>query len=104
MGSGPAQLSLAILAHHYRDKETLPPGDEVALSLYQRFKREAVASFPQEGFEISTNYVNLVIRKIHGVYQLSNDHQMQKQEALVDSFMDKMGQIASEILEEGKDD
>lgn len=64
-GSGPAQLALAILAHHYRDKKTLPPGDKVALSLYQRFKREAVATFPQEEFEIDTNYVNLVIRKIH---------------------------------------
>lgn len=68
-GSGPAQLALAILAHHYRDKETLPPGDEVAVSLHQRFKREAVTRFSQEGFEIDTNYVNLVIRKIRGLYQ-----------------------------------
>ena len=99
-GSGPAQLSLAILAHHYRDKLTLPSGDNMALRLCQRFKQEAIAKFPLEGFEIDTNYVNFVVRKIHGSYQLSSDHQMQKQEALVDSFMDKMGQIASEILEE----
>lgn len=65
-GSGPAQLALAILAHHYRNKDTLPPGDEVAISLYQRFKWLIVAKFPQKGFEIDTNYINLIIREIHG--------------------------------------
>jgi len=64
-GSGPAQLALAILAHHYRN-DTLPPGGQTAIRLYQRFKQIAVANFPQEGFEIDTNYVDLVIRKIHG--------------------------------------
>ena len=64
-GSGPAQLALAILAHHYRDKDTLPPGDEVAISLHQRFKWLAVANLPRKGFEMDTNYVNLVISAIH---------------------------------------
>jgi len=106
-GSGPAQLALAILAHHYRDKDTLPPGDEAALSLYQRFKGIAVANFPQEGFEIDTNYVDLVIRKIHGHEQLGQagfDYHMQKQESIVASFLDNMGELASEILEESRDD
>jgi len=65
-GSGPAQLALAILAHHYRNKDTLPPGDEVAIRLHQRFKWLTTATFPQEGFKIDTNYINIVIRKIHG--------------------------------------
>ena len=38
-GSGPAQLSLAILADAV--------GSDVAVSLYQRFKREVVAAWPQ---------------------------------------------------------
>jgi len=65
-GSGPAQLALAILAHHYWNKDTLPLGDEMAISLHQRFKWLTAAKFPRRGFEIVTNYINLVIRKIHG--------------------------------------
>lgn len=40
-GSGPAQLALALLADAV--------GDAVALKLYQRFKSEVVASWPQNG-------------------------------------------------------
>src|ERR1043165_648532 len=40
-GSGPAQLSLAILAYHLRD-------DQRALTLYQRFKWEVIAELPRK--------------------------------------------------------
>lgn len=48
-GSGPAQLSLALLA------DVL--GDEAAQELYQRFKRDVVALFPREGFAISAEAI-----------------------------------------------
>jgi hypothetical protein len=41
-GSGPAQLSLAILYDYFGDKHK-------ALSLYQNFKFKVVAKWPQEG-------------------------------------------------------
>ena len=40
-GSGPAQLALAVLAHATGD-------DELALHLYQEFKRQVIASLPQD--------------------------------------------------------
>lgn len=49
-GSGPAQLSLALLA------DVL--GDEAAQDLHQRFKRDVVARFPREGFAISAEAID----------------------------------------------
>lgn len=48
-GSGPAQLSLALLA------DVL--GDEAAQDLYQRFKRAVVAGFSREGFTITADAI-----------------------------------------------
>lgn len=48
-GSGPAQLSLALLA------DVL--GDDAAQDLYQRFKRDVVAGLPREGFTISAEAI-----------------------------------------------
>lgn len=39
-GSGPAQLALSLLSHFLED-------DEKALQIYQDFKREVIARFPQ---------------------------------------------------------
>lgn len=48
-GSGPAQLSLALLADVM--------GDDMAEELYQRYKREVVAALPHEGFVISAEAI-----------------------------------------------
>jgi hypothetical protein len=45
-GSGPAQLALALLAHHTGD-------DEVAVTLHQEFKRLVVARLPFRGWELT---------------------------------------------------
>jgi hypothetical protein len=45
-GSGPAQLSLAILADHLKD-------DEQALNLYQHFKWTVVATLPKKRWMLS---------------------------------------------------
>ena len=45
-GSGPAQLALAILAHHLRN-------DDRALRLYQRFKVEVVQNLPRQGWALA---------------------------------------------------
>lgn len=65
-GSGPAQLALAILAHHYRES---PSGDGIAIKLYQSFKLWMVAKLPRESFEIDENQISLVIRQIRESYQ-----------------------------------
>lgn len=56
-GSGPAQLSLALLADVV--------GDYDAEELYQRFKREVVARFPHEGFAITAEAIEEWAR-LHG--------------------------------------
>ncbi len=49
-GSGPAQTALAILADVTRD-------DRLAVLLHQDFKREFVARFDHEGFELDSQAV-----------------------------------------------
>lgn len=50
-GSGPAQLSLALLAHATGD-------DEIALEFYQRFKDRVIARLPQgENFRLGKQQV-----------------------------------------------
>jgi hypothetical protein len=53
-GSGPAQLALAILAHHFAGEEG---GDQKAVDLHQRFKWDIVARFPKEGFVLNEEAV-----------------------------------------------
>lgn len=48
-GSGPAQLSVALLAHALND--------EVALDFYQQFKREVVSQLPERGWELTAGDV-----------------------------------------------
>lgn len=50
-GSGPAQLALAILADHLGD-------DDIALRLYQDFKREFITTAPEEGFTLTSEQVS----------------------------------------------
>ena len=44
-GSGPAQLAIAILAHAY--------DDEFARKWYQQFKRDVVATLPENGWTLT---------------------------------------------------
>jgi hypothetical protein len=57
-GSGPAQLALAILAHHFG-----PQGERHALALYQQYKGDVVAHLPQDaGWEIGSDDVAAWLR------------------------------------------
>ena len=56
-GSGPAQLALAILAHHC-------DSNEEALDLYQRFKWAVVAGLPRIGWSINTRQIDEAIERI----------------------------------------
>lgn len=51
-GSGPAQLALAILAHHFRTEHVLgqKESDERAIRYHQQFKVDVVARLPREGW------------------------------------------------------
>ena len=55
-GSGPAQLSLAILADCM--------GDEAALEFYQRFKQKVIGHLPYEGWVLSPATIDLAIEEI----------------------------------------
>ena len=46
-GSGPAQLSVALLAHALND--------EAAVTYYQQFKRDLVSQFPEDGWELTAD-------------------------------------------------
>lgn len=56
-GSGPAQLALAILAHHC-------DSDEEALELYQRFKWAVIAALPRIGWSLNTRQIDEAIERI----------------------------------------
>ena len=56
-GSGPAQLALAILAHHLKD-------DEQAVALHQAFKFEVVAKLPKSGWRLSAHDVEKAVSRI----------------------------------------
>jgi hypothetical protein len=56
-GSGPAQLALAILAHHLED-------DEQTLNLYQRFKWTIVVELPRSGWTLTTSQLNQILEHI----------------------------------------
>lgn len=56
-GSGPAQLALAICAHHLND-------DRIALAVYQEFKWRVVVSLPHEAWSLSAASVAAVIEAI----------------------------------------
>ena len=49
-GSGPAQLALAILAHHYGD-------DRAALTHYHAFKSEIVARFDRDAWSFTSDQI-----------------------------------------------
>lgn len=59
-GSGPAQLSLAILAYEY--------GDEIAQVWYQTFKRVSVANLPRQGFWFGSSQVVSWLQEAQELY------------------------------------
>lgn len=59
-GSGPAQLALAILAHHFGN-------DRQALDTYQRFKWTVVAGLPKRGWKLTTVEINQALQFLEGL-------------------------------------
>jgi Family of unknown function (DUF6166) len=57
VGSGPAQLALAILADHCND-------DEEAFNLYQRFKWAVVAELPGRGWTLTSDQIDRVLQTL----------------------------------------
>lgn len=56
-GSGPAQLALAVLAHHCRD-------DGRALWCYLKFKSDVVARLPNQEWELTSGEIEAVLENI----------------------------------------
>ena len=56
-GSGPAQLSLALLADHLQN-------DEQALALHQDFKRAVVSGLARERWSLTTNDIERALESI----------------------------------------
>jgi hypothetical protein len=81
-GSGPAQLALALLAHHLEkapddvvparlaagvDAEEKVTTDELAAKLHQRFKAAVVAGFKyDEGWELRSDDISRKLRELAG--------------------------------------
>lgn len=70
-GSGPAQLSLAILLDYFEGAREGEPSrfsqgspDASAQFFYQRFKFAVVAGLPKDGWELTTNQVEHALRQI----------------------------------------
>ena len=65
-GSGPSQLALAILSHHFRsysDDETA--ADNLAIKLHQQFKQAVIAQLPmEEGFTLTSAQVQEAVDKL----------------------------------------
>jgi Family of unknown function (DUF6166) len=56
-GSGPAQLALAILAHHLAD-------DKRAFNFHHRFKWAVVAEFPHRSWTLTSDEINRVLQTL----------------------------------------
>jgi hypothetical protein len=56
-GSGPAQLALALLAHHLND-------DELAVAHHQPFKWAVVAKLPQDGWILTSQQIHDALQSI----------------------------------------
>lgn len=59
VGSGPAQLALALLAEHLND-------DKEALLLYQGFKRMLVLRLSKVRWTLTTQQIQKALKSIHG--------------------------------------
>lgn len=57
VGSGPAQLALAILADHCGDNEQ-------ALNFYQRFKWMVIAELPHRSWTLTSQHIDQVLHKL----------------------------------------
>lgn len=57
-GSGPAQLSVALLAHALND--------EVAVTYYQQFKREVISQLPEAGWKLTADDVRRWYTEVTG--------------------------------------
>jgi len=58
LGSGPAQLALAILADHLRD-------DHEAQRLYQRFKEKAIAPIDDDAWSMDSSEIDRALMEIN---------------------------------------
>ena len=58
-GSGPAQLALAILAHHFG-----PGGRDLAVKLHQAFKRAVVAGLPKMEWTLTSGDVAAAVQQL----------------------------------------
>lgn len=61
-GSGPAQLALALLAHHYLhylglDRHEQPTADTLAIEHYQDFKWRVIAHFEDDTWELTSHEI-----------------------------------------------
>ena len=56
-GSGPAQLALALLAHHLAD-------DHAALNCYQNFKFAVIAALPHNCWELTSRQIDQALSTI----------------------------------------
>ena len=56
-GSGPAQLSLALLVDHFGDPER-------ALAMYQEFKRAVVAKLPYPGWTLDSAHITEALERL----------------------------------------
>jgi hypothetical protein len=64
-GSGPAQLALAILAHHLADSDHRSKGDRMAVTLHQLFKEQVLAPMHQEKeFMLTDSQVRSVLARL----------------------------------------
>ena len=58
LGSGPAQLALAILADHLAD-------DHQAQRLYQRFKEQVIAPIQEDAWSIDSSEIDCVLTELN---------------------------------------
>jgi hypothetical protein len=68
-GSGPSQLALAILAHHFRTYgDDHASADNLAMKLHQAFKRAVIAVLPMDqGFTLTSEQVQDALDKLGDV-------------------------------------
>jgi hypothetical protein len=81
-GSGPAQLALALLAHHFGQREDQAVADQQALALYQAFKARLVATLPAAGWTLDACVIEDTVELIVAEHARSSFEQWSRAEAL----------------------
>ncbi len=101
-GSGPAQLALALLAHHFGQDGSGRVADKKALALYQAFKAKLVAGLPKEGWTLEAHVIDDTVAMVVAEHASSSFERMIQLEVFYEALEEEYSAALDrlEVLED----